>query len=110
MAGDSNPPLWKFAEVPPSNSLPPVSFAGVPRKLPCATEPLSGCPYQQAPPSKGLVKLAPDDNTADKVHNLFDGVSCLYVLPERGSVAQGAFIGSTADEKGVMELEVVNAG
>src|SRR5690554_1194434 len=52
-----------------------------------------------------LVKLAPDDNTAGKVPNPFDGGACWYGQPESGSVAQGNFLGTPANDTGGNELD-----
>src|SRR5690554_3518110 len=54
---------------------------------------------------KKLVKLAPDDNTAGKVPNPFDGGACWYGQPESGSVAQGNFLGTPANDTGGNELD-----
>lgn len=54
---------------------------------------------------ENLVKLAPDDNSAGKVPNPFDGGACWYGQPESGTVAQGNFLGTPVDNTGGDELD-----
>lgn len=54
---------------------------------------------------ENLVKLAPDDNSAGKVPNPFDGGACWYGQPESGTVAQGNFLGTPVDNTGDDKLD-----